>query len=378
MSTVFFLPWVRLKEPVTLGDVQLIPYQRNQQPGSLGNVTQLELDELLGNYGERSYNPGGPAWAPIQAAVLVHWRGTVFGADVPDNEISGRMLTGEMLAVAALAARQYGNFLAYVNRDQVRMIGQTFEPIRPRAVLAVSRRRDGGTNHMLHRTDGGPEFIRPLHVDRSSHLEVDEHLFVALQGCIGDPQWAHVREAILVFNSANTDSDSVSDELELVLMRIAFEALLRADHTVSDLSQRLRSELSMTAPLREWPVGEFDAAKWRSRWTADRPITAWVQDFCAARNRSAHAKTAGSEAPVWSDRNHLMFSSWLLPLVLKAVLAREGRYTLGPYEADCLQMCELFLAADVSSYRKEEVRLRWSEVEEEISSKELERYLSGI
>lgn len=211
-----------------------------------------------------------------------------------------------------------------------------------------------------------------MHVDTSPRISLDESLVKAVAPVFSDPASAHIAHAITVFNRANTDSPDTSDGVDLVLMRVAFEALLGASHQAADLQRKLVAHFSSLLPDPPlWSKGELSEAVWRARWTknVDRPLDAWAQDFCAARNNNAHGPGSGTTAyqpPVWSDANHLLFSNLLFSLAVKVLLDRAGTYHLTDRDRDFAVHLERFLARDLLAYDEAECRIPWSDVFEEI------------
>jgi hypothetical protein len=72
-----------------------------------------------------------------------------------------------------------------------------------------------------------------------------------------------------------------------------------------------------------------------------------------------------------------MFSSWLFPVLLKAVLAQGRAYELTAEDSDCLEVAEDFITADISRWDEAQQTLGWSEVEERISWRALDRALQN-
>lgn len=377
MPVLFFMPWIHLRDEVRIGQLRLVPYRRERTPGNLGQITQTQLDAVLGNYGERSYAPQSEAWIPIRSAVLLDWDESSSEKELEGAEIDRRLAFADMLRIAALAQRTFGSHLGYVNSDELMVIGQQFSPERPSAVSVATRRRDGGGQTIFSSSSGAkPRFVRPLHVSSHRHLELDVPLFLALEAALTSPGSGVLLDAVALYVRANTDSDSVSDSLDLVLMRAAFETILKASHEVKDLRYKLVANLKLVG-RSEWAEGPLAAEVWRSKYECERPIAAWVQDFCAARNQAAHGRSevSSDDRPIWSDRNHLMFSSWLFPFVVKNILATANFYRLTDDDLDEIANCELFLSHDISHWDTERQRLTWQDVEEAFDERRIERFL---
>ena len=238
MAMLFFLPWLRLRDDLQIGGIEFRPFVRGESNIFGPNVSAEQVEAVLANYGDRSHTPGGHS-EPVSHAVVLHWQGTVFGADLPDEEARSRMELGHLVAAAGLSNRQYGSHFRYTNRDELRLIGQRFSLERPGAISVLSRRRDGTTNHMMGESKGQPRFIRPPHVSSQGFFNPDIGLLEALLLSRQHTIWPTIRQAISVFNLANTDAEGMTDDVELVLHRVAFESLLKASHQTHDLKQKV-------------------------------------------------------------------------------------------------------------------------------------------
>ena len=267
--------------------------------------------------------------------------------------------------------------MTYTNSDAVGVIAQRFDPDNPSAVSVSSRRRDGGTRHGI--SGSVPlKFVRPFHVPAHGVLNVDAGLLASLLHSSGNHKLAvHIRDAIAVYNRANSDADGTSDEVDLVLLRVALETLTRSTHFADDLQKRVANLTGMKG-RGSWNSGPFNEKVWKAAWPKSlRPFDAWLADFCSARNASAHGNSSHAKSrksQVWSNRNHLMFASWLVPLLVKKALARSGLYRLTEEDEDFLSGFELFLTEDVSFW-DEEHGLKWNELEQSFIERRIDRAL---
>jgi hypothetical protein len=172
--------------------------------------------------------------------------------------------------------------------------------------------------------------------------------------------------SIEVFLRANTDA-SVPERAEIVLMRVAFETLLNASHKTSDLLKRFSDHFKAELPVPPiWHAGKYTEVVWRTRWPkqTERPLDAWVQDFCAARNSAAHGSIGAKGATIWASPHHLLFSSWLFPLTVRGVLASAGKYTFSAEDIALRAGFEAFFAHDIfAPCKKDEPELFWSKIE---------------
>jgi hypothetical protein len=369
MSVLFFLPWVATNEPVQLGPMRLIPYVRGQEPGTIHGISQNTIDAILGSYGDPAYFPSQATSVHVANASIITWNDDTKGLELPEDRITARLEQANYIAFAALSERRFCSHAGYCNADRYQVIAQRFTEDRPGATTLMTRRRDGHGQHYVGDAPV-PRFIRPHHVDSFFPPGVDAGLVAALCALPAGGLKDRLDEAIDAFLRANTDSPSMRERSEMILMRVAFETLLDSTHETGDLRQRFRGHFQGEVPEPPvWSAGQLDETRWRARWpkNVERPLDAWLQDFCAARNSAAHGPRGTREPPLWQRHNHLLLSSWLFPLMVKKTLATEDLYQLSPEDEAARRSFEKFLGHDLLSYVDEDGRsLWWSRVESEI------------
>ncbi|WP_143860950.1 hypothetical protein [Nitrosovibrio sp. Nv4] len=254
------------------------------------------------------------------------------------------------------------------------MIAQRFTVHNSGAIAVRTRRRDGHSLQYLGNNAHNPRFVRPLHVDARLPLDIDFKLLEALQAVIEPELKERLSAAIDVFVRANTDAPDMPERTEIVLLRIAFETLLNSTHQTDDLVRCFADHFRREVPSTPvWHAGQFNEKIWRKRWldkgkrNITRPLDAWVNDFCGARNAAAHGSRGHHDLPVWQIQNHLLFASWLFPLMVKGCLASAGLYHLTDEDVALRGGFEAFFAHDVvASFDENNPELMWTKVEREL------------
>jgi hypothetical protein len=387
MPSIFFLPWVKTNNTQEFDRIHFLPYIRESKPGNLGNISQATLDKIIGNYADHANYPASDLGASVKQATIVHWVDDDENLNITEEEFSRRMQFAEWLTISALSARHFGSISHYCNTDGVTLIGQRFELESAGAVSFSTRRRDGNADIMLSADRGRPYFLRPIHVASNLVVEFDFQLLAALTQINNSDLKKRIFDSVELFNQANTDASEVSQAAEMVMMRAAFETLLDASHIAADLVKKFATHFNSDLNLPVWHSGTFDKSKWLARWPdkkkrpISRPIDAWVNDFCNTRNDSAHGSSSASkyQPSIWSIHNHLMFTSWLFPLMVKGVLAEHGEYTLSDADKDCRADFEKFFSEDISALASEEPQQSfWMKILSEIEAKELCRFISSL
>jgi len=378
MPTKFFFPWLQVKQSFHIGAVNLIPYERGARVSDCFDSTQHVTDAILGNYGECLI--GSPNGQPqeITRATIAEWQDDDASIELTDEEIAERLNLGQWVAFSALSCRRFGSHFGYCNADDLYFVAQRYDPTRPNVLATSMRRRDGSSVNYVSPQKYSPIFLRPPH-SQASMIDLNVPLINALCNIDDLDLRVKILTAVSIFNRANTDASGFSQGSEITLMRVAFETLLETGFRAKALQDGFSSHFSLDMPNPSvWGIGKYPEAIWRGKYpkNVSRPLDAWVQDFCAVRNDNSHGVSGGSfyPAPIWSIHNHLLFSSWLFPLMVKKVLSDSGYYQLSDLDAECRARGEEFFAHDVLA-QDADGRLYWTLVEDEMRLRELGRAL---
>lgn len=337
MPSVAFFPWWSIREPLSVGDVRLLPYSRGQLPGSTPRRTQADLDGVLGAYALRKDRP-------VASATLLEKGEWTTGDESNDSMRSELFRVRELLAFTCLAGRQLFRDTGYCNYDSFSFFIQNYTPGDTRHFAFSTRRRDGSVRHLW----GAEEFafLRPLHVDDKAAPELDVILLQALleADATGQVPFAAISE----FNRANTDSQDMPVPSELVMTKSAFEYFLEVGHKCDDMIRKLLplipqrpQHIPFSGPLlSKWPTTN-------KRGATTRPIEAWGRELCAHRNESAHGAARGAnQRLVWSVHAHLAFAAVLLPLLVKQQLHTNGYFKMEERDSIQLEVIESYLMCD--------------------------------
>jgi len=324
MSMLCFLPWTGITERLAFGSFHLAPSGEAFASGEIPADLREPVNAVLEAYGFR--RDVDRARVP-----LLRHEGLTFTADLTEEQVAEYFEFRTRLAFAALAARQFFG-LRYCNSDNLRLVVQGFTPERAGGALITSRRRDGEQRSIVPR--GSLRVARPFHVVPTCELprDLDSALLQVLELARqrGAPDWLQLEEAIRLFVGANTDSPDVGVHADLVDTVSAFSRLAGAWDENGTVDWFL-------AALP--PPAESDAEQYGRRGEEDRlrealangrsVRAAWLRDAYILRSQYSHGHVGTPPyRPTWSVHEHLLLSSVALPLTLKAILAREGFYTL--------------------------------------------------
>lgn len=351
-NVIAFFPWVAVQEPMHVGPIRLLPYHRRKLPGALPEMTQDDIDGVFAAYSSK------PASRQKKQATILEvddWR---TGMEANPDTVARFFKARHAIAFSALARRRLFTDVDYCNFHTYTLIAQRFAPGQTDTFAFLTRRRDGGTNQIW----GSDEyaFHLPLHVSGNADLRVDAGLVETLMNL--PSSHSHIFQAIEEFNAANTDSSDVPEHVEVVMMKSAFEWLLRIREDAQSFQKSVAATLSDLpgAPRSTGPMEQ----PWAQRWNKARPIEAWTRDFCAVRAGSAHGLRRGREgSSVWSATSHLAFGAFLFPLLVKKVMHDSGLITLDDRDRGQLQNIDAYLMHDPFAKRDRREQHPWSRAE---------------
>lgn len=339
MSALFFFPWTRLNEDITVGGFSLVRYSRGNLPLGSGTEEQEMIDDVLKPYLE------GPGQPIIQATLLRTNKRRLF-EELNDEERADVFIFAELLSLSGLSQRTFFQQIGgYWNRDHFRLIGQKFD--RSSGSCITIRRRDGMTQQFW--SEDEYVFHKPEHVLLDTLIKLDKPFLESLLKAQELSIWTDVYESILNYNLANTDSAAVTEHTEVVLMVSAFERVLKCDHGKED---DLANKFSKVfAPSNEIAL---DSCAWlatdqmRDRFRKSGYVRdMWIRDFFRLRGNMAHGKVTSRSPQVWPPPVHLLLGSFAFPLLLKAILQQNKIYELSQNDQFWIDTFESLACANI-------------------------------
>ena len=317
MSMLMFLPWCPIEERHELGPIAILPFRRHETIEELPEAAQCHVNGILAMY----KNTEG---RPVARAGLVSYREKSPISGLTDDEIDVAQEFVALACFSGLAHREYFNTLgAYCNSDSFRFTIQKFD--KADFTTLVTRRREGRTLNALPMDEVA--ITIPVHCGSIQTVSLDRELLQALVVRRTDADaddWARWQNAIASFNQANTDSDTVSHQVEWVHLCGAFEHLLGAKPNAKDVAQRFSDAME---PAEDLPASS--ATRRSDRWQrVDRPLRyEWMREFYRIRGDFAHGTPDTRQPVVWKPLEHLVLASTAFPLLVRTLLANEGTYT---------------------------------------------------
>lgn len=365
MPALAFFPWFAIEEETTIGDFELLPYERGQKPFASNAGDQDSADSILGHYFSHRKRQ-------ISSATIVKLKDREVFDSPTEDERNALFSFSQLIAFGGLARREFfSQFGNYCNSGHFQLVLQHFRQPET-GVLLTTRRRDGTSDqfHTAYRKDT-PEHVQLGLVP----IVLDLPLLRALLDVQGrGNNWPDFAESILSFNLANSDSSDVHEVIEAVLLVSAHERLLGCNHgKEDDLATGLVRCLSPPKSInalhcaRLAPV--IQSGRFPARAETVREV--WVRDFFRLRGDLAHGKVQQPRYPaVWSLKEHLLLGSFVFPLIVRSMLVKEGFYSLTKEDQIALRAFEKLACAKLFAQDETE-DWPWTRIFEDERSEQL-------
>lgn len=360
-----FFPWASISEPLSIGNLRLIPYEIGKPINNFKHVNTLDIDTVLSAYSDRLNRK-------IVCVTLLELGDWESGMADSHGLISEFFKAKDLIVTSALSRRKlFTSSLGYCNTDTFTLVVQRF--VEGTSHFAFdTRRRDGGTTHMWATSQFS--FIRPHHVDSNYKMNLDAKLLECL---LSLPQGDPILESLKEFNCSNTDADSIPIYSEIVMMKSAFEWLFSIGERCQEFINSLNDAL-VDIGLENCEgalVGE-----WLTRWgKSKRLLEAWGREFCALRGVSAHGLSKSKSSLIWDANSHLAFASILFPLLLKKILSDKNLFSIDEYDMEKLKRIEQYLASNPFEFNANDSEWvhPWLSIEEDVRNAQMENFFEN-
>ncbi len=324
---IAFLPWLKLDQNVTIGNLQFIPFRvgDTQESDELRGLT-TPFVKILSSYVDIRNRA-------VERCTVVAMRLREPLWNLRDEDYAEVQEASSLLYLAAMATNEYlQQVRKYVNRTMLDLYWQRFiEPVDDMALTA--RRRDGQLMMTGYR-HGDVKFTMPAHADSRDTAIVDGGLVEALNKARAGNSvlLRRLKPALSFLSLANTDSDVTGPPAEVILMGSAFEQFLEA-YGARELSQKF-ADLFLTfgsvtvdeaLKVRPGVVVDPKYAAAQKNWFVHRK---WVEELYQLRNAYVHGEDLSTRMWGWIPLEHLVMAAFAFPLAVKLILSQHGYYAL--------------------------------------------------
>lgn len=316
MSTLLFMPWCKIDRTYKIGEIEILPFERNKPIGGFDEEAQRHVNKIMVMHKTIQNEP-------VDRAALVRYQNKSVIDELTDREIEIAKDYLELACFCALAHRKYFYPVgAYCNSDCFSFYVQKFDDAEDTCL--VTRRREG-RNKSLWQMDEIAITV-PIHVHPIGGITLDQRLLdavIAFRQGAGNNKWGKWQNAISCFNRANSDSDRVSYQIEWILLCSAFERILEADTDYEDVARKFSDGFKPADPIKV-----RDADRVSDKWKKpDAPLRhEWMREFYRIRGDFAHGKLNTRQPVVWEPLEHLVLATIAFPLLVKSLLQKDCKY----------------------------------------------------
>jgi len=340
--TVTILPWLRLSRPVEADALLFWPFPAMKKEIDPKGHFDAQLQKIFSSYVDIKGNP-------IAELTVVSFPREAFKDLSPEEaDRIGQLI--RLLAFSVMSENEY--YLqagSYFNSTHFQHFHQRFQ-LGSDWIAPDARRREGRTLHGGFK-HGELKFTMPLQALTNLEANPNIPLLDALVGFLKKEtaEAAAIRQAIDWFFPANSDSDSVSPSIEVVMMGSAFESLLQVQGQIQKKAALMNKlPILFTSRLTEEAERKgLDGKKARKSWKVW-----WMDEFYWLRNKIAHGGRIDTGRMTWAIYEHLTIAALVLPIGVKLMLAQGGCYTLTSNDETVADSIDHFLAEGNLSERK--------------------------
>jgi hypothetical protein len=361
-QTVCVLPWLPLDERVLMGPLVFDHWSeaRDQIP----EPARTSANQLLGTFYDIHGNPIDP--------VIGFFADRSPTARLEEADRTFVRTSTFLLALAGLAENTYMHpAFEPMNAAHAQRLFVNFHAARPE-IYAVRRRREGWAQSQWR--SGGLRMMKPFAAEArpsaaGTHpaMTLYRQQFVdRLAECVGaDDDLSHaICQSVVPFLRANDMDEYGAVEQDIVWLVAAFEQLLGL--SARRIPGRRGAKLHIHA-------ADVFVEHWQRQEITD--CRRWLGHLRAKRNE-LHGRTADGGG--WQSWAHALLASELFPLMVKALLAREGRYILDGIDLMKIEAfpAQVMLVAGDGPFNEQQLGEAWHQAASDAAARRVERNAS--
>lgn len=314
-KVLMFMPWCPIEKEYSAGEYRLVPLDL----GDVHTEEEAEIKKLLKPYRTIENEQ-------LTRVGLIQVGDGPIARHLNESEVRRAFDFAEYACFCSLSERTAHISSSKVNRDCFTLYPQEFNEA---TLIALRSRRLGGIN--LDGRNIDTLFISaPIHCDLNEITLNNKLLVPLVENYMEDEIWLN---AITCFNRANTDSDSVPEYTEFILLSGAFDRILSS-------GQKLRSEkLAIEFANRFQPFMKFQPLV-KFQPLTKLKIKEWFLKFLQTRHGPAHGDLSREYLHSSEGWQILVTAKLAFPILLKIILSNEGQYELSDNDVSnilCLQ-----------------------------------------
>lgn len=328
--TAVLLPWLRLGKDLRLGKYRFLRWPRNVS--EIDVKFKESIESICSMYKYLS----GEVEA-LQTIMIDTSRECFCRLTEKERELHIEALT--LLTVALMGENQYFHHGNYVNSSMTEVHFQNFS-VGEDLVAFTSRKRDGSSTDMGYRFDEVTITTPTACRTRAGGGSISDTWLNSFGSVLSKSTQLDrlIIEASNLFNQANTDSPSVLMSTEVVALANAFDRLFPEDNGRYQLAEKLSSVLDACQAIivknsKRLAAKKVEAQKiYTQKQCKDiehwKLVRFWMFELYVLRSNYVHGGDINKHKWGWSTNEHLLMGAYIFPLLIKVLLANEGRYKL--------------------------------------------------
>jgi hypothetical protein len=338
---VTFLPWLKLRDSVEVNNVLFWTFPNGKDEVPLRRGLTSQLKRMFRGYKD-------PEGRPVERLTVASLKEDPF-RDLSGEETKRIGATIRLLAFSLLAENDYYRQGNYFNSSHFQHFHQRFQ-LGSKYVAPHTRRRDGLTWHGGYK-HGELKFVMPLQTSTRQIVKPNAPLLQALVEFLEQEtsDATAIRQAIDWFFPSNSDMDSMSWQIELMMMASAFEALF----LIQDVGRK-KDALMVKLPAifsgrltQEVGRAGTDGREATRSWKAW-----WMDEFYWLRNQVVHGGKIDTTRIVWKVDEHMTIAAMTLAICVKLILHEKGSYELSSSDEVMADAMDNFIAGGNLTERK--------------------------
>jgi hypothetical protein len=301
-------------------------------------------------------------------ATILQMNGKDIISDLSEDERAELLFLSKIVTFSSLSVRQYFRFMnTYWNSSNLSMYIQSFNESAGQFFAIETKRRDGSILSGYDASEN--KTYRPYHVHNTT-VDIDISLMNALtkaRQSTQEEKWLCYEEGIDSFNRANTDNADIMSHDEIIMIASAFQRICDSSYKEDDLVAKL---LPLFIPDTANRIADLSKYSLKTRsgtiFLCNSLFEYWIRDLYRLRNGCAHGKQKDSYQSIWDIKEHLLFASYIYPLIVKTRLSNEGFYVLTDRDLIDINVFEALLDYDdimtPIEEKNENIKYPWNEI----------------
>lgn len=342
---IFFLPWLRIPQPVLVGGFRFSPIRIADTTSVVGHEIAETVTKVFQCYIDRR-------GSPIEGCTIILRSRHPRSWDIPDRLWGDVRRAVEVLALACLAEQRFleGHLSPHLNASMFRLVGQSIERGSDRLSLRILRRGSGLMIGSLKFSD--VRFQEPMQIEGTECKSINMRLAKALGRArkTNSPAWKPIASSLELFLLGHAETPELGWDTCVMLSAMAFERLLEPRKTTAQGTAEAFAALwahhtskTINTARRIRPDCKPSIARDQQHWPLHRK---WVKELYEARSSLAHPGKRPEFSRNWTDAQHLVIAAFAYPIAVKLRLAEYGLYHLDDRELGACDALDHLLDSD--------------------------------